>query len=1175
MPQVEVSFEQATYTVAEGSSVDVKVKVKLSGDPERTVTIPLTDTGEGGATASDYSGVPATVTFDAGDTEKTFTFTAASDTVNDDGESVVLGFGATLPAGVTAGSTDETTVSITENETAGVTIDPTALTVTEGDATGADYTVVLDTQPSADVTVTVSGYSGTEINLSDTSLTFTSDNWNQAQNITVTAWEDDDTVADAEITLTHAVNGTGDYAGITAGSVTVTITEDDTAVTASFEKEVHHTIEGAHGAGVEVILSAPLEWEVTIPVTVLPESTAGAADYTLNDTGVSGTPGLTFSPGTTFGVVFVKPAPDDEDEDVETVVLGFGALPGGVSAGLPSQSRVEIRDPVRVSFGASQYTATEGGDNAMVTVLMSDQLELEAAILLTAEGGNGATEDDWSGVPERLIFAPGETSKTFTVTAVDDTVEDDGETVKIGFQFPRDTGFIAVSPATATVTLMNVEAPEDCDAFWCGTLKLVEEETPSAYRSYFYHPATPGSSLSDDRFNHQGTDYTFINMNVTAYPVESYYGSPYNRPGDSELSLTMGSGGEDWYSARGAVPEEHYLGWTLYFGDMELRFSDALIADGNYFMWQSAEWSKFDNSKSVGEGYSLRIEQAVAPDPNADIDPPQMESATVRGETLTMTFNEDLQADPLPSEMIFFVTINEIHGDRQELSEVSVSGKQVILTLARPAPWNSIVFLHLLDMPSPHVPLRDLAGNRAGHFENYIVTNTTPSPTRMGEVLPQGSGELRATWFPPSYNGGSAVESYKVQWKAAADSWDTPADFSEKTVIETTHTITGLTTGVEYTVRVIAVHGTGDGTVSDEVTATPDQQVSSRNSETPSDGHEDSKGSKNSPAKGVPTIVGSPLAEQTLTADVASIEDADGLARAKFTYQWLIEDSGSYIQIEGATASTYTLSADDEGKPIKVRVAFIDDSGNQETLTSLPVIGTSEAPIANSPATGLPTITGTAQAGETLTAGTSGIADADGLTNVSYSYQWLADDTDILGAIESTYNLTDDEVGKTVKVRVTFTDDADNEESLTSAATDAVAAAPSPLTASLPDSRFQSSRHLGAGDRPQVIVAFSLAVASFENTTPSVSLTGAAVSSVRRHEEDGLENAWIFFLDPDGNEDIVFRLVAGQPCDSGGICTEDGGMLSGGVQISLPGPEEEAVDDQQTPQSPPRPRPRA
>ena len=96
----------------------------------------------------------------------------------------------------------------------------------------------------------------------------------------------------------------------------------------------------------------------------------------------------------------------------------------------------------------------------------------------------------------------------------------------------------------------------------------------------------------------------------------------------------------------------------------------------------------------------------------------------------------------------------------------------------------------------------------------------------------------------------------------------------------------------------------------------------------------------------------------------------------------------------------------------------------------------------NSPATGAPTISGTSQVGETLTANTSGIADADGLSNVQYKYQWLADDADISGATNATYTLVADDEGKAVTVQVSFTDDAGNEETLTSAATDAVAAAP-------------------------------------------------------------------------------------------------------------------------------------
>ena len=94
---------------------------------------------------------------------------------------------------------------------------------------------------------------------------------------------------------------------------------------------------------------------------------------------------------------------------------------------------------------------------------------------------------------------------------------------------------------------------------------------------------------------------------------------------------------------------------------------------------------------------------------------------------------------------------------------------------------------------------------------------------------------------------------------------------------------------------------------------------------------------------------------------------------------------------------------------------------------------------ANTPATGAPTVSGTAQVGETLKADTTGVADEDGLENVSFSYRWLADDAEISGATGSTYTLADGDEGKAIMVQVSFTDDAGNDERLTSWATDAVA----------------------------------------------------------------------------------------------------------------------------------------
>ena len=137
----------------------------------------------------------------------------------------------------------------------------------------------------------------------------------------------------------------------------------------------------------------------------------------------------------------------------------------------------------------------------------------------------------------------------------------------------------------------------------------------------------------------------------------------------------------------------------------------------------------------------------------------------------------------------------------------------------------------------------------------------------------------------------------------------------------TTHTITGLTGGVEYTVRVIATNDVGDGPASTEVADTPAGGVSEQNTE-------------NSAPTGLPTISGTPQVGETLSAGTSGIADEDGLNNVSYRYQWIRSDGNDDADIDGKTASTYTLTDTDEGKTMKVKVSFTDDADNQETLTS-------------------------------------------------------------------------------------------------------------------------------------------------------------------------------------------------------------------------------------------------
>ncbi len=116
------------------------------------------------------------------------------------------------------------------------------------------------------------------------------------------------------------------------------------------------------------------------------------------------------------------------------------------------------------------------------------------------------------------------------------------------------------------------------------------------------------------------------------------------------------------------------------------------------------------------------------------------------------------------------------------------------------------------------------------------------------------------------------------------------------------------------------------------------------------------------------------------------------------------------------------------------------------------------------------------------------------------------------------------------------------------------------LSADFPESAFTSKRHTGSDDRPQVVVAFSEAVAEFAANTPSVSVTGASGLSVQTHTEDGLENAYVFFMTPDGDGDVTFALTTNAACAAGGICTAGGTVLT---QVpaawTIPGPDDESL----------------
>ena len=210
----------------------------------------------------------------------------------------------------------------------------------------------------------------------------------------------------------------------------------------------------------------------------------------------------------------------------------------------------------------------------------------------------------------------------------------------------------------------------------------------------------------------------------------------------------------------------------------------------------------------------------------------------------------------------------------------------------------------------------------------------------------------------------------------------------------------------------------------------------------------------NAAATGEPVISGTARSGQTLTADTSRIADANGLHTVRYRYHWFRVDGirvgGKNLASVGTDSRTYTVMPADVRKRIKVEVTFTDDAGFAEALTSDPVF----VMYVDTPATGAPVIAGSGRVDEALGVDTSDIADADGLANVEYRYHWIRVDgtsETVVGADEATYVPVAADVGREIKVRVGFVDDAGGVSGLTSAPVTILRAAAPAVCPALPD----------------------------------------------------------------------------------------------------------------------------
>jgi uncharacterized repeat protein (TIGR01451 family) len=352
------TFAQASGSVSEaGGTYSGQARFTITGSGAGTtfstqgaVGVALTQTPGTAATPDDYSLPSITLSVAAGAAaplDLPFDMAIVDDALDEGDETFTLGFGAVTGPASAAGTH---TVTIADDDTAGVSLSTTTVAVAEGGAT-ASYTVVLTSQPSAAVTVTPSPDG--QIAVSPASLIFTPANWSTPQTVTVTAADDQVVEGEHSGAVAHSAAG-GDYGAVGAASVTASIADDDTA-TYQFTAPTSSAGEAAGSAAVGVALSfntsgsgePRLAAPVTVGFTVSASGTAAGlgVDYTL------GAASVTFPASGAAQTVIVALVDDLLAEPDETLILfGGGAGPppaavlGQVAAGSPARHTLTIVD---------------------------------------------------------------------------------------------------------------------------------------------------------------------------------------------------------------------------------------------------------------------------------------------------------------------------------------------------------------------------------------------------------------------------------------------------------------------------------------------------------------------------------------------------------------------------------------------------------------------------------------------------------------------------------------------------------------------------------------------------------------------------------------------------------------------------------------------------------------
>ena len=341
----------------------------------------------------------------------------------------------------------------------------------------------------------------------------------------------DDTLNDDGETLTLCLGDLPEpyatLAGLDCATINIMDNDDPNSVRVTFRSDTYWASEDGNPAWPRISVHPVPDRKITIPITFTRGGGLSEDDYEIVTTSVTFGPGLYgvhgdghLSDNRTYASfpIEIWAIDDDEDDDGEYMDLAFGDLPPFVSAGgtgkfsyRPTTARVwfndneftevPVTDPpnplgfskrMRVTFADAELEAREGqysnGTTATVRVRLSRRRDMESQVIIPIfRSLHGATDGvDFAGVPDHLIFLPGQTEQSFRVRAINDDVDDDGEYLTFSFGTLPELVY-AGDQASVRVDLVDDDDPP-VDVFF----EQANYEVTNVIRDGMRQPSTPG-----------------------------------------------------------------------------------------------------------------------------------------------------------------------------------------------------------------------------------------------------------------------------------------------------------------------------------------------------------------------------------------------------------------------------------------------------------------------------------------------------------------------------------------------------------------------------------------------------------------------------------------------------------------------------------------------------------